>query len=194
MEKSKKRHPVEIRFSPFSLLCLLFCWIGVSGLAFYVGILVGRTDQMREIRRIYSAGERAVAEEAFPPLAFEESLMLPEDEAALPPPTASKTVRPEPLPLAPPVPGAGIEGRVLQIASFRKAELAERLVRELRAKGYRCFHNTTAPSGSGESYWRVFVGPLPSAEMARQVKDRLEREEGYRGILIRPAEQKETTF
>jgi cell division protein FtsN len=184
MAKANKRHPIEIRFSPLSLLCLFFCWVGATGLAFYLGILVGRMEQMREIRTHYRADESVVAEEELPPLSFEESLMLPEEE--LKQSTLSLPKSPPEEPLA----ELGAEGtsgqeKVLQVASFRKPEHAERLVRELRDKGYPCFQRFSGPSASGEGYSRVYVGPLPSAEVAVQVKDRLEKQEGYQGIMIR---------
>ena len=80
---------------------------------------------------------------------------------------------------------------MLQIASFREPERAEHLVRELRKKGYRCFLRASDPSGADGGYCRVFVGPLPSAEMAAEVKERLEQREGYKDILIRPVGKKE---
>ncbi len=83
---------------------------------------------------------------------------------------------------------------MLQIASFREPERAEHLVRELRKKGYRCFHRASGPSGADDGYCRVFVGPLPSAEMAVQVKERLEKQEGYKDILIRSVGKKEENF
>jgi cell division septation protein DedD len=87
--------------------------------------------------------------------------------------------------------GTSGQGTVLQIASFREPEHAENLVRKLREKGYRCFHRFSGPARSGEGYSRVYVGPLPSAEVAVQVKEKLEQQEGYQGILIRSATQKE---
>ena len=63
--------------------------------------------------------------------------------------------------------------------------------RELRKKGYRCFHRASDPSGADGGYCRVFVGPLPSVEMAAEVKERLEQREGYKDILIRSVGKKE---
>jgi len=192
MGKSNKRHPTEIRFSPLSLLCLLFCWVGVSGLVFYLGILVGRMEQMREIRGIYRADERAVVEEAPPSLSFEQDLIRPDGELEAVSPLPSKA--PSPGPRAQSAGGGdGTQGKVLQIASFRNPEHAEHLVRELRQKGYRCFQRLPAPSGSGDEYCRVFVGPLPNEEMAEQVKERLQKNEGFKDILIRSVGKKEGT-
>ena len=193
MAKANRMHPTEIRFSPLSLLCLFFCWVGVSGLAFYLGILVGRAEQMREIRTVYRADESTVVEEELPALSFEESLMLPEKE-----PEESDPLLPKELPhRAQLQPAAGRptgQEKVLQIASFRKPEHAEHLVRRLREKGYRSFQRLSDPSGSNEGFYRVYVGPLPSEEVAVQVKEKLEQQEGYRGILIRSAGNKEEKF
>jgi hypothetical protein len=190
MGKSSKRQPTEIRFSPFSLLCLLFCWVGVSGLVFYLGILVGRTGQMREIRRVYRADERAVVEEALPSLSFEEDLTGPDGELEAVSPLPSKAPSQGPSARSAGVEG-GLEEKVLQVASFRNPESAEQLVRELRQKGYRCFQRLPGPSGSGDEYCRVFVGPLPNEETAEALKNRLEKNEGFKDILIRSVRKKE---
>jgi cell division protein FtsN len=190
MGKSKKRHPTEIRFSPLSLLCLLFCWVGVSGLVFYLGILVGRTEQMREIRRVYRADERAAVEEALPSLSFEDDLPRPDGEPEAVSPLQSKP--PLSGPSAQAAAGEDVTpGKVLQIASFRNPEHADRLVRELRQKGYPCFQRLPGPSDSGDEYCRVFVGPLPNEETAEKVKQRLEGNEGFKDILIRSMRKKE---
>ena len=83
---------------------------------------------------------------------------------------------------------------MLQIASFREPERAEHLVRELRKKGYRCFHRVSDPSGVAGGYCRLFVGRLQSAEMALELKERLEQREGYKDILIRSVGKKEENF
>jgi cell division septation protein DedD len=196
MGKSTKRRPIEIRFSPLSLLCLFFIWVGVSGLAFYVGILVGRMEQMREIRRVYRADESVVAEEELPVLSFEESLTAPDEQVGAGRPSVTVTPKARPAEALPkPAAEDGQTGiAVLQIASFREPERAEHLVRELRKKGYRCFHRASEPSGGDGGYCRVFVGPLPSVEMAEEVKKRLEQGEGYRDILIRSVGKKEENF
>jgi hypothetical protein len=189
MGKSNKRHPTEIRFSPLSLLCLLLCWVGVSGLAFYLGVLVGRVEQLREIRKAYRADERAVVEEALPSLSFEEDLVRPDGdvEAVSAPPSKAPAPDPKAQSVAE---GDGTQGKILQIASFRNPEHAENLVRVLRQKGYRCFQRLPDPSGSGDAYCRVFVGPFPNEEAAEEMKERLERNEGFKDILIRSAIKK----
>jgi len=194
MGKSTKRHPTEIRFSPLSLLCLFFIWVGVSGLTFYAGILVGRMEQMREIRRVYRADESVVAEEELPVLSFEESLTAPDEGEGVGRLSVASKTRPSEALSKPLAEDGSTGGAVLQIASFRKPERAEHLVRELRKKGYRCFHRASGPSGAGGGYCRVFVGPLPSVELAVQMKEHLEQREGYKGILIRSAGKKEEKF
>jgi hypothetical protein len=190
MGKSNKRHPTEIRFSPLSLLCLLFCWVGVSGLVFYLGILVGRMEQMREIRRVYRADERVAVEEALPALSFEDDLPRPDREPEAVSPLPSKT--PSSGPSAQVAGGEDrTPGKVLQIASFRNPEHAELLVRELRQKGYRCFQRLPDPSDPGDEYCRVFVGPLPNEETAEKMKQRLQENEGFKDILIRSVKKKE---
>jgi hypothetical protein len=194
MGKPTKGRPTEIRFSPLSLLCLFFIWVGISGLAFYVGILVGRMEQMREIRRVYRADESVVAEEELPVLSFEESLTAPDEEVGVGLPSVAPQARPTEAMSKPSARDGETGVAVLQIASFREAERAEHLVRELRKKGYRCFQRASHPSAADGGYCRVFVGPLPSAERAAEVKERLEQKEGYRDILIRSVGKKEENF
>jgi len=194
MGKSTKRRPTEIRFSPLSLLCLFFIWIGISGLAFYVGILVGRVEQMREIRRVYRADESVVAEEELPGLSFEEALTAPDEEVGVGRPSVAPQAHPAEAMSKPSARDGQTGVAVLQIASFREAERAEHLVRELRKKGYRCFQRASDPSGADGGYCRVFVGPLPSAERAEKVKELLEQREGYKDILIRSVGKKEENF
>jgi cell division protein FtsN len=194
MGKSNKRHPTEIRFSPFSLLCLFFIWLGISGLAFYVGMLVGRTEQMREIRTAYRADERAAAEEEFPFLSFEETLSAPEKGEGVESATSGPAFRPAD-PLEDPSKEVDSTGSVvIQVGSFRKPEGAETLVQELRRKGYRCFLRRPDPSGAGGGYSRVFVGPLASGEMAVKLKEHLEQEVGHKDMLIRSVGKKEELF
>lgn len=194
MEKATRRRPTEIRFSPLSLLWLFFIWVGVSGLAFYVGILVGRMEQMREIRTVYRAEETVVAEEELPLLSFEEGLTVSDGEAVVGHPPVVPKARPAEA-LSKPSAEDGQTGVVvLQISSFRELERAERLVQELRKRGYPCFLRAPDPSGADGGYSRVFVGPLPSAEKAAEVKERLEQGEGYKDILIRSLGKKEEDF
>lgn len=193
MERPNKRHPVEIRFSPLSLLCLLLCWVGVSGLIFYAGILAGRMEQMREIRKVYRADELVVADEEIPNLSFEEKLVMPEEEPDGAPTAAPETGAAQPR-SEQVASGESTQTKVLQVASFRTPENAELLVRELRGKGYRCFQRLPGTSGSGDEYCRVFVGPLPDEQTAMRVKEQLEEEGGFKGILIRSVEKREATF
>jgi cell division septation protein DedD len=151
-------------------------------------------EQMREIRRVYRADESFQAEEEFPALSFEEVLTASDEEpgsagASAPPKVGSTEVRPKPS-----AEDAHKGAAVLQIASFREKERAEHLVRQLRKKGFECFHRSSAPSGRDGGFSRVYVGPLPNAETAVGVKERLEREEGYKDILIRFVGKKEATF
>lgn len=193
MGNLNKRHPAEVRLSPLVLVFLLFCWVGVLAVAFYGGILLGRTEQIREIRSLYTADESAAGEEQIPELSFERDLGLPDTEGEGMPASAE-------IPLAATQPpeleaqGHGDPRRVLQVASFRKPELAEQFLRELREKGYPCFHRPPDPTGSGDGYCRVFVGPLPDEKTALEVKERLERQEGCKGVLIRSVGEKEAPF
>jgi cell division septation protein DedD len=151
-------------------------------------------QQMREIRTVYRADESVVAEEEFPALTFEESLTAPDEEAGPGHPTTAPKARPTKALSKPSAEDGAGRVAVLQIASFREPGRAEYLVRELRKKGYPCFHSAAGRSETDGGYCRVYVGPLPSGEEAVEVKERLEREEGYKDILVRSLGKKEENF
>jgi DedD protein len=60
---------------------------------------------------------------------------------------------------------------VVQLGSFAKRENGERLARELRAKGYRAY--VSEFRGSGQTLWRVRVGPEQDRARADAIATRL---------------------
>ncbi len=77
--------------------------------------------------------------------------------------------------------------RVLQIATFSEVQRAERVVQALRQKGYASFQKEWIHGKPRKTYYKVFVGPFPDADKATEMKGKLEKKEGYRGIMIRTA-------
>lgn len=75
--------------------------------------------------------------------------------------------------------------RLLQIATFSEPQRAERVVQALNQKGYRSFQKEWLHGEPQKAYYKVFVGPFPSNTKASETKAKLEKQEGYRGIMIR---------
>jgi flagellar motility protein MotE (MotC chaperone) len=75
--------------------------------------------------------------------------------------------------------------RLLQIATFSEPQRAERVVQALKQKGYRSFQKEWLQGEPQKAYYKVFVGPFPSETKASETKARLEKKEGFRGIMIR---------
>jgi cell division septation protein DedD len=86
----------------------------------------------------------------------------------------------KPEPVAPPPPR---ETSVLnyQIAALRKSADAEKLLDEVKKKGFRAFILAPAP-GDTNPLFRIQVGPFRDMAQAEQAKNRLESA-GYRPIL-----------
>ncbi len=211
MTKKKKERFSEIRFSLFSLACLFFCWVGVTFIAFHLGFVMGNAGQARENGNRFPIYERVGEPERSPSFSYPK--ILGEGDSSYPVPAAQdrETVRQSPRDSHKPKPtrnrpgmasGAGdfspakplthpaqetpaSPERVIQVASFRDAQKAERLVGALNRKGYRCFFTPSRETGAGSSLYRVFVGPFSSLEGAARKKAELEKKEGFEGIYIR---------
>ncbi len=75
--------------------------------------------------------------------------------------------------------------RLLQIGTFSEPQRAERVVQALKSKGYPSFRKQWFRGEPRKAYYKVFVGPFPDRKQASATKARLEKREGYRGILVR---------
>ena len=75
--------------------------------------------------------------------------------------------------------------RLLQIATFSEPKRAESVVQALNQKGYRSFQKEWLHGEPRKAYYKVFVGPFPNKTKASETKAKLEKQEGYRGIMIR---------
>jgi hypothetical protein len=201
---------LEIRFSLVSLFCLICCWLGISFFAFYLGTLMGRMQQRKEIQLSYRGSERTGAQDEFPSLSFPEVLTQP-DASQEGPSAVGIQDRPGARSAAGPTDTSDGDDeteerqerlalsesptrRVLQIASFREPDRADRLEQVLREKGYPCFQSASVTTNAEKGFFRVFVGPLPDQETAVRVKAKLEEQEGYRDILMRAGSEKGAPF
>ncbi len=75
--------------------------------------------------------------------------------------------------------------RILQIATFSEPQRAERVVQTLKQKGYASFQKKWFKGEPRKTYYKVFVGPFPDVNKATEMKAKLEKKDGYRGIMIR---------
>jgi cell division septation protein DedD len=75
--------------------------------------------------------------------------------------------------------------QLLQIGAFSEPKRADTLVQALTKKGYPSFHKAWTRGASRKTYYKVFVGPYPDPKQASEAKARLEKKEGYKGILMR---------
>ena len=118
--------------------------------------------------------------------------------AAPPPVTPALPVAPpppDPDPVAPPAtrpaaesaaPAAGADGEgpfALQLGAFGARENADRLVSELKQKGYAAY--IARPTGSS-ALFAVRVGPFQDRAQAESTRQRLSRDpKGYESLIIR---------
>jgi cell division septation protein DedD len=86
--------------------------------------------------------------------------------------------------IEPPGTSVASQTRTLQVASFRESDRAERQVRELKKKGYTCYSLASVHPENRKAYYRVFVGPFSNEENAREIKEKLEINGGFRDILM----------
>jgi cell division septation protein DedD len=139
-------------FGGIVVLCSIF---------FVLGMLVGRM-QGQKIASGHTA-EAAAAERAAPPsLTFDESV---ENN--------------EPAPLEPQRFDENVTN--FQIGALRKAADAEKLLAELREKGFRAFILSPA-SGDPNPFFRVQVGPITRQSEIDSIKRQLESA-GYKPII-----------
>ncbi len=83
-------------------------------------------------------------------------------------------------------------GYVLQIASFRERERAENLQRWITDGGYQAFLER-APLDSGETSYRVRVGPYLQLIRAQEAAREIEKKSGYRAIILPASPASEST-
>jgi flagellar motility protein MotE (MotC chaperone) len=80
---------------------------------------------------------------------------------------------------------ASSKERLLQIGTFSESKRAETVVQALQKKGYHSFQKEWVHGEPSKTYYKVFVGPFADPRKASESKARLEKKEGYKGILMR---------
>ncbi len=95
-------------------------------------------------------------------------------------PEPATQARPEPQ-VADPAPTAGW---AVQVGSFSNVENAERMARELRARGFKAF--VSSHESQGEKLMRVRVGPEKDRARAEQLAKRLRRDWKQATVVAHP--------
>lgn len=168
-------------FTGIVVLCSIF---------FILGMLVGRSQGQKIASVAAAAGpaekdsSKAGAKDEKSELTFYESAIEKERPPALEAPVA----KPEPAAPDPPkqpeaAPAPPPNAVYYQISALRKPSEAEKLLDELRGKGFRAFI-LAPPVGDPNPYFRVRVGPFGDVVEADQSKKKLETA-GYEPILIK---------
>jgi cell division septation protein DedD len=162
-----------IVFTGIVVLCSIF---------FILGMLVGRTQgQKLALAASVSAAAKADArlvprEVTRPDLTFFDSVQKTETESSsLEPPPEPKI---EPAP-APPADSSNVVN--YQIGALRNSSDADKLLDQLKKKGFRAFILAPAPDDANP-FFRVQVGPFSDVIEAEDAKKKLESE-GYQPIL-----------
>lgn len=126
-------------------------------------------------------------------------LQPPEPPAAtvspVPAPTAPPAA-PKPAPVAPPPQAAvpapapaptaerlGVQAFIVQVGSYTNRASAQQVHDKLKAAGYKVFTEETR--AAGQTSVRVRVGPELSRVSAEQIRDRIAREQGLTGVVLR---------
>jgi cell division septation protein DedD len=164
-----------------SLTLLVFGGIVVlCSIFFTLGMLVGR-QQGQKIASVATAeaattkpdAEPAPIEEK-PELTFFNSVERERAAPALEPPPAAN-------PPAPPQPPASVNSINFQIGAIKKSRDADKLLRDVKKKGFKAFILAPAP-GEANPFFRVQVGPFSDAIEAENARKSLEAA-GYKPIL-----------
>jgi len=175
-------------FTGIVVLCSIF---------FILGMLVGRAQGQKLAFTVSAAAasgsdsKPAPREENKPDLTFYDSVRKAEPlSLEPPPPTKIEPVIPEttkPAALGPnraPAPDthpAPVNVLNYQIGAVRKSSDAEKLLDQVKKKGFRAFILAPA-AGDPSPFFRVQVGPFANVIEADQVKKKLESA-GYRPLL-----------
>ncbi|HLH32855.1 MAG TPA: SPOR domain-containing protein [Terriglobia bacterium] len=170
-------------FTGIVVLCSIF---------FILGMLVGR-QQGQKFASVAAAATKSEAKAApkedKPDFTFYDSVKK-QDSAALQPPPAKAVPAPDPdpEPVSPPpapvekapapAPAASLN---YQIAAVRKAADADKLLEQVKKKGFKGFI-LAPPEGDANPFFRVQVGPFSDQIEAQEAKKKLESA-GYQPIL-----------
>lgn len=125
------------------------------------------------------------------------------DAKSSPKPVKKKTIKPVSAPLAlkspnlekikipaskvttkKPPSNSGEKNWTIQLGSFSNKSNAEKLLKNLKAKGYSAY-SKSSPGSAGEVITRVFVGPQTSHQMAEKVANKIEKSFKIQSVIVK---------
>jgi cell division septation protein DedD len=179
-QNSWKGHTFTLMiFGGIVLLCSIF---------FVLGMLVGHSQSIKmatvaaaapapapaaETPSAKASAKESAKEEKPPDLTFYESVDKKKSQPLVttPPPAPAKVEPPAPAP---------VTGVNFQVSALKKQNDAEKMVGELKKKGFRAFILNPAPNDR-VPFYRVQVGPFSDPVDAEAAKQKLEKA-GYKPI------------
>ncbi|MEX0803346.1 MAG: D-alanyl-D-alanine carboxypeptidase [Candidatus Binatia bacterium] len=81
-------------------------------------------------------------------------------------------------------PNALVDGYVIQVGSFRERQRAESLLKAFSEKGFEVFVETAALDDSGETTYRVRLGPYRQLLEAQEIVQEVFSQSGHRAIIF----------
>jgi len=188
-DQEKKGGHYEMTLENRHLLGVFFAVVLLCAIFFTLGFVLGRNQAVAKAPAAPAQKPPASAPAGSPApddLSFYERVEGKPSAETLPAakPPAAKPAEPKPATAAakpapgPVKPAAPKETYYLQVAAVTQEAEAQRLVGELKKRG---FSSVIIPP-SADRFYRVQVGPLESAELADAAQQRLEAQ-GFRQIL-----------
>lgn len=135
--------------------------------------------------------EPAPVAPAQPDTAPQQATPAPQPTPAPPAPEAQPEPAPAPAPAPEPAPSAepaatpaesGLQAWVVQVGSFAEQDKAMALRDRLRKQQFKAFVERFQ-TGSGQSMYRVRVGPVPERPEAEQLQQTLETKQSLKGFV-----------
>lgn len=168
---------------------LVFTGIVVlSSIFFILGMLVGRAQGQKfaTVAAVEAASRmdaRPAPKEDKPDLTFFDSVEKEKKHPALEPPPQPRLESPPPIADPPKAVAPAPPSNVInyQIGALRKPSDADKLLDDVKKKGFRAFI-LAPPPGDANPFYRVQVGPFADTLQADDAKKKLESA-GYQPIL-----------
>jgi len=211
MADSGERRPDERGLSARYLILVFLMGVAACAVFFSLGFLVGYSERsskaVSSTEQVTPVG--AIPATINPPLEASQSATketpplsggaLPTERISAPEPVSTppkeqaavtKPAAPPAKPAARSAPSGGANrtprpveaGFTVQVAASREKQDAEKLVRELRSRGFDVFVVTPRFSDAKDNLYRVQVGPFATREEAARVRDRVAKE-GFKPFI-----------
>jgi DedD protein len=173
------------------LVLMFLAGVAVCAVFFAAGFLVGyneRSSRAASTERVTPSAVIPPTVNAPPPAApgTEKPAKTPAAENPVPSNPPASEATPPITPVSPAAaPGGATEGAFwVQVAASSARQEAERIIQELRGKGYPAAIESPAEAGANDHLFRVRVGPFVTHEEADATRDRLAHD-GFKQSFIK---------